>query len=83
MKKLAFNVSVRIGFNGLSLDEVAALEEFVHGGFNSNTQWGTPSIKISLDPCGEKEVVKKGEKPMTAKKLLEIEKEHSGKEAKK
>lgn len=79
---MAFNVSVRIGLDGLSLDEIAALEEFIHGGFSSNTQWGTPAIKFSLDPAGDKEITKRGEKPMTAKRVLELEKEHAGKEKK-
>jgi hypothetical protein len=83
MKRLAFDVSVRISFKSLSLEEMTALESFVYDGFNSNTQWGTPAIKMNLDPAGEKEIVKKGEKPMTAKKILELEKEHAGKEVKK
>lgn len=56
----------------LSLDETVKLVHYLESGFE-NSQWGSPVIHIELKYAGLADKVK--EKSMTAKKLLEIEKE--------
>ena len=74
MKRISYTVNVQLEFEGLALDEAAGLETFVHDGFASRGDWGEPKISIVLTPRGTKEV-KRGKDSMTAKKVLELEKE--------
>jgi len=74
MKRIAHKVIVMLQFDGLTLGETAALESFIEDGFDQNTEWGKPAIQIGLEPTGVKEQ-KKGKEYMTAKKVLELEKE--------
>jgi hypothetical protein len=81
MKRIAHKVIVTLQFDGLTLAETAALESFIEDGFDQNNEWGMPAIQISLEPTGVKEP-KSDKKVMTAKKVLDLEKEHAGKEKK-
>jgi len=81
MKRIAYEVDVKLTFEGLALDETAALEAFVHDGFADRNDWGVPTVSITLTPRGVKET-KRGKDSMTSKKVLELEKEHAGKEKK-
>jgi len=81
MKRIAHEVVVRLTFKDLTLAESAALETFIEGGFDQNNDWGMPEVRFDLTPRGVKEL-KTDKKVMTAKKVLELEKEGGGKEKK-
>jgi hypothetical protein len=78
MLRKTYDVSIRLSFKELTLAECSALEAFVEDGLGDKRDWGTPEIKWNLDPRGEREV-SSTRKSMTAKKVLEIEKESGGK----
>lgn len=81
MKRIAHKVIVQLQFDELCLSEIAALESFIEDGFDQNKEWGTPAIQFGLEATGVKDL-KTDKKAMTSKKILELEKEHAGKEKK-
>lgn len=75
-KKLVHSVKLELVFiKPLTFNETSKLAQFIHSGFE-NTEWGIPMVKVKMKPIGERD---DAPEHITAKKLLEIEKESGGK----
>ena len=77
MKRVAYQVNIDLQFDNLTLEETHNLEVFMEG-LTARDDWGTPVVHWKLKPIGHKEFTK-DKKVVTAKKLLEIEKDSAGK----
>jgi hypothetical protein len=73
MKRVTYKVQIGLTFADLTLEDAHNLEVFMEG-LTARDDWGTPIVVWGLYPTGEKES-KGPKKSMTAKKLLDIEKE--------
>jgi hypothetical protein len=80
MKRRTYTVTISLKFDDLTLEEANNLETFMDG-LTARDDWGEPDIGWDMKFFGMRDP-KKAVKPMTAKKLLELEKEHAGKEKK-
>jgi len=80
MMRRTYTVTIGLKFNDLTLEEAHNLETFMDG-LAAREEWGEPEISWDLRLLGMRNP-KVEKKPMTAKRLLELEKEHAGKEKK-